>query len=299
MKNCLFCLKISEDRISICDCGYNFEKGEITNGAKIKHWIDDPEHWPDKIERQKKVHDFQKEHYNSPRVPNDPYPQWSVRKLAKLLNKKNSSHLSLELRLAEAFLECPELKNCKNKTIAIRKFKEMEGKSLIKNEERVFEYEEGLHNYLEKNWGLSPFGNEWTLEGSKYKTEIGEIDLLAKNEEDNKWLVIELKKDQASDETVGQILRYMGFVKRSKLCSKDEVVIGLIIARTFDKQILYALDCCAEIRLKKYSFQNGRLKWEDIDDIGDEIFLIDFNKLTDDERKKFIDDLKKLKTELE
>ena len=83
MKKCLFCLKISEDRISICDCGYNFEKGEITNGTKIKHWIDDHEEWSGKIERQKKVHDFQKEHYNLPRVPNDSYPQWSVRKLAK------------------------------------------------------------------------------------------------------------------------------------------------------------------------------------------------------------------------
>ena len=216
-----------------------------------------------------------------------------------MLHYKSHSHLSLELRLAAAVSKYPEFKNYKNKTIAIRKFKEMEGKSSIKKEESVFEYEEGLHNYLEKNWDLSPFGNEWTLEGSKYKTEIGEIDLLAKNKEDNKWLVIELKKDQASDETVGQILRYMGFVKRSKLCSKDEVVIGLIIARNFDKQILYALDCCAEIRLKKYSFQNGRLKWEDTDDIGNEIFLIAFNKLTDNERKKFIDDLKQLIKKLE
>ena len=54
----------------------------------------------------------------------------------------------------------------------------MEGKSSIKGEESVIEYEEELHNYLERNWDIIPLTNEWTLEGSKYKTEIeiGEID---------------------------------------------------------------------------------------------------------------------------
>ena len=122
MKECIFCLEMSEDRIPICDCGYNFEKGEITDGKKIKHWIDDPEEWSDKIERQKKVHDFQK---------------GSERKLAKLLYGKHNGHLSPELRLAEAFSKRPELKKCKNKTSARRKFKEMEGKSSIKGEESV------------------------------------------------------------------------------------------------------------------------------------------------------------------
>ena len=298
MKKCSFCNETSEDRISICDCGYNFDKGEITDGKKIKHWIDDPEHWSDKIERQKKVHDFQKEHYNVLYVPTDSFPQWSDRKLAKLLYRKDYGHLSLELRLAEAFSKYPELKNCKNKTIAIRKFKEMEGKSSIKREETVFEYEEELHNYLEKNWDISPFGNEWTLKHSKYKTEIGDIDLLAKNKEKNEWLVIELKKDQTSDETVGQILRYMGSVKRSKLYLKDEVVTGLIIARDFDKQILYALGCCPEIRLMRYSYSNNRLDFEDID-IDLEIFLIDFVKLSPNKQKERIDEFEKLKTKLE
>ena len=168
----------------------------------------------------------------------------------------------------------------------------MEGKSSIKGEESVIEYEEELHNYLERNWDIIPFTNEWTLEGSKYKTEIGEIDLIAKNKEGNEWLVIELKKDQASDETVGQILRYMGFVKR-RLCSKDEVVIGLIIARDFDRQILYALSCCPEIRIKEYSYSNDGIEFVDLD-IDLKIGLLDFVNLTPNEQKEFIEKLTKL-----
>ena len=299
MKECLFCNEMSEDRIQICDCGYNFEKGEITDGNKIKHWIADPEEWSNKIERQKKVHDFQKEHYNVLHVPNDSFPQWSERKLAKLLYKKYYGHLSLELRLAEAFSKHPELKKCKNKTNAIRKLNELKGKSSLEGEETVFEDEGELQNYLEKNWDISPFGNEWTLKHSKFKTKkIGEIDLLAKNKEGNKWLVIELKKDQASDETVGQILRYMGYVKRHMLNSKDEVVMGLIVAGTFDKQILYALGCCPEISIKKYSYYNDGIEFVDID-IDLEIGFIDFVKLTPNKQKAFIEDLQKLRTEQE
>ena len=292
MKECLFCLEMSEDRILICDCGYNFKEGEITDSIKCESWKNTPKHWFNKVERLKRIHDFQKEHANPPHIPNDPHPPWSVIKLSKLLNKKSHGNLSWELRLAEAFSKYPELKNCKNKTRAITMLKEREGKSSIKRKELVFEYEEELHNYLERNWNISHFGNEWTLVGSKYKTEIGEIDLLANNKEGNEWLVIELKKDQTSDETVGQILRYMGFVKRSKLYSKDEVVRGLIIARTVDKQILFALDCCPEIRLMKYSFANNKLDLEEIN-IDHEIFRIDFDKLTPNEQKKFIDELKK------
>jgi restriction system protein len=51
-------------------------------------------------------------------------------------------------------------------------------------------------------------------EGQQYDTDIGIIDILAIERESNSFVVIELKKGQPSDMVVGQILRYMGWVKR-------------------------------------------------------------------------------------
>ena len=75
MKKCLFCNEMSEDRISICDCGFNFEEGEITNSKKIKQWIGDPEHWSDKIKRLKKSYDFKIEHPNPSDGAKGPNPR--------------------------------------------------------------------------------------------------------------------------------------------------------------------------------------------------------------------------------
>ena len=52
-------------------------------------------------------------------------------------------------------------------------------------------------------------------------------------------MVIELKRNQTSDDTVGQVTRYMGWVRKSK---NDENVKGIIIASGFDKKLEYALE---------------------------------------------------------
>ena len=55
----------------------------------------------------------------------------------------------------------------------------------------------------------------------------------------NSHVVIELKRNQTSDDTVGQLMRYMGWVKRHL---KDEKVKGIIIAGKYDKKLNYALE---------------------------------------------------------
>lgn len=66
--------------------------------------------------------------------------------------------------------------------------------------------------------------------GRQYSTHIGRIDLLCFNTESEKFVVCEIKKDQSSDETVGQLLRYIGWVKRN-LAENDEV-LGVIISKS-------------------------------------------------------------------
>lgn len=128
--------------------------------------------------------------------------------------------------------------------------------------ESTFGLERYLHEFLVDNWDATGLSNEWSLleedgeiVGSRYNTgEVGEIDILAKHKKENQWLVIELKKDQTSDSTVGQILRYMGWVRRH-LASDGDIVKGLIICRDIDCKLQYALDgqsniCCMTYQVK-------------------------------------------------
>ena len=52
--------------------------------------------------------------------------------------------------------------------------------------------------------------------------------------------VVELKKGRASDAVVGQLLRYMGYVK-DELLEEDQMVKGIIIALTDDQRLKRAL----------------------------------------------------------
>lgn len=113
----------------------------------------------------------------------------------------------------------------------------------------MFGLERHLHEFLVDNWEIVVSLSDWSLHeidgevvGSRYNTgEVGEIDLLAKHKREKKWLVVELKRDQTSDTTVGQILRYMGWVRRN-LAAPDESVEGIVICRQIDRKLLYALD---------------------------------------------------------
>jgi RecB family endonuclease NucS len=69
---------------------------------------------------------------------------------------------------------------------------------------------------------------------------IGQIDILARRKNGQDWLIVELKRDQSGDATVGQLLRYMGFVKHS-LAKETDKVFGLIIAHALDEKLHYAV----------------------------------------------------------
>ena len=67
-------------------------------------------------------------------------------------------------------------------------------KQIFKNKHEVYEDDEGN-------------------DGQQYTTDIGPIDILATEASSKTFVVIELKKGRTSDQVVGQILRYMGWVK--------------------------------------------------------------------------------------
>lgn len=90
--------------------------------------------------------------------------------------------------------------------------------------------------------------------GREYRTDVGRIDILAKEPATNSFVVIELKKGRESDKVVGQILRYMGWV-REELCQDGQNVKGMIICQEFDDRLYYATKAVQNIILKHYRIQ--------------------------------------------
>jgi restriction system protein len=63
--------------------------------------------------------------------------------------------------------------------------------------------------------------------------------------------VVELKRGRASDSVVGQIQRYMGYVK-DELAEENQTVKGIIIAQEDDTRIKRALSVTKNIEFFKY-----------------------------------------------
>jgi restriction system protein len=91
-------------------------------------------------------------------------------------------------------------------------------------------------------------------DGQQYSIskDIGTIDILAVEQASNSFVVIELKRGRSSDRVVGQILRYMGWVKQ-KLCTDGQAVKGLIICRDPDPRLSYALTMVKDVEVRYYS----------------------------------------------
>ena len=89
-------------------------------------------------------------------------------------------------------------------------------------------------------------------DGQQYATEIGPIDILAVEPKSKSFVVIELKKGRPSDQVIGQVLRYMGWVKKN-LCTDGQTVKGFVICRDPDSKLSYALEMTNNIDVRYYS----------------------------------------------
>lgn len=122
----------------------------------------------------------------------------------------------------------------------------------------VFALEEHLEDFLVKNWKSTELGRHYDIYeedgemvGKQYPSDTGEIDILAISKDKRELLVIELKRGRASDMVVGQIQRYMGYVK-DELAESNQSVRGVIIAFEDDIKINRALSVTQNIDLYTY-----------------------------------------------
>ena len=124
-------------------------------------------------------------------------------------------------------------------------------------ENSAFRLEKHLEDFIIANFdrvfggNLLYFRDEENRGGQQYPTDIGPIDILAREPATNAYVVIELKRDKSSDQAVGQTLRYMGWVKEH-LCKGGEEVKGLIICQEADERLEYALSVTPNIKHQFY-----------------------------------------------
>lgn len=121
-----------------------------------------------------------------------------------------------------------------------------------------FALETHLEDFLIKNWSQTELGRDYDifeeegeLVGKQYPTDTGPLDILAVSKDKKTLLVVELKRGRTSDTVVGQILRYMGFV-REELAEPDQDVKGVIIALEEDLRTRRALAVSPDIAFYRY-----------------------------------------------
>jgi hypothetical protein len=79
-------------------------------------------------------------------------------------------------------------------------------------------------------------------------TAAGRLDLLCQDR-DGRYVVVELKRAQGTDQVVGQVLRYMGWAQENYGTDK---VRGIIVVGKKDQALSYAIKAVANIQVKEF-----------------------------------------------
>lgn len=125
-----------------------------------------------------------------------------------------------------------------------------------------FPFESLLEKFLLENWERTPLAKEWVVfstpddpeAGNQYPTDVGRIDILAIDKTQTRFLVVELKRNQSTDQTVGQVMRYIGWVKKN-LAKDGQSVEGLIIAHMVEETARYAILALPNVRMMIYEVE--------------------------------------------
>lgn len=119
-----------------------------------------------------------------------------------------------------------------------------------------FALEAHLEEFMFNNWSQIDFGEPLVLysdgdqNGRQFPAETWSIDFLCQDAKGD-FVVIELKRGKTSDATVGQALRYIGWVKEN-LAGKDQRVRGIIVAHEIDNALQYSVSGLPHVSVMTY-----------------------------------------------
>ena len=128
--------------------------------------------------------------------------------------------------------------------------------------EAAFALEYQLRDFLAQNLSSIPvegrrlrlFVDATGRDGVEFPTAVGLIDILAVDDS-GAFVVFELKRARSPDHAIGQLARYMGWVKQT--IGKDHKVRGVVVAKTISENLRYAISVIPDVSLFEYevSFQ--------------------------------------------
>ncbi len=117
-----------------------------------------------------------------------------------------------------------------------------------------FAYEHDLRNYLARNLHLIELGltlyTDEGITGVEFPVGGRFIDLLAVDSSGN-YVVIELKVSKGYDRVVGQLLRYMNWIKMNQ-ADEGQGVRGVIVAKNISEDLQLACSGLPEVALAEY-----------------------------------------------
>lgn len=107
--------------------------------------------------------------------------------------------------------------------------------------------------------------------GREFSTPIGRIDILAVDEGGGLY-VFELKLDRGVDSVVGQVARYMTWVRTELANGKN--VRGVLVARSFDEKVRYAAAAVPDVMLFEYEMD---FKLKPLMAVGSSVASVELN----------------------
>lgn len=122
----------------------------------------------------------------------------------------------------------------------------------------LFALESHLEEFIAHNWPRISWGgnlrlySEGDATGRQFPAGPWSIDFLAVDQASNELVVIELKRAKSSDAAVGQLLRYVNWVKEN-IAQSGQNVRGIIVASEVDDALRYAARDLPGISVKTYS----------------------------------------------
>jgi hypothetical protein len=121
--------------------------------------------------------------------------------------------------------------------------------------ESAFAYEHDLRDYLARNLQLIEPGlrlyEQDGITGVEYPAGGRYIDILAVDANGG-YVVIELKVSKGYDRTVGQLLRYMGWIERHH-ADPGENVRGVVVAKDISEDLRLACAHLQDVQLFEYA----------------------------------------------